>query len=164
LEPVGLRILLLVDLCILLLVDLRQGKVLLSEYITLLQSSAAQLRCFLAKAGLLNFLSEKRFLCGNPRGHLQLLQNQPVDVLHRNAALFRRLLLDVAIGGTWVFLNKSLKGHGLVSSLASQSPFSSQEFAEGQVLCLVQEAKDGRPVVAEAVGDDFHRDSLLSPG
>jgi hypothetical protein len=116
---------------------------------------------------LLHFLSVKRLLCDNPGGHLQLLQNQPVDVLHRNATHFLHLLLDLTGGGTGVFLNKLLKDlEGMAWYLLwpSRALFPLRNLQRGQVPCCVEEAKDGGLVAAKAVGNDVHRDSLLSPG
>jgi hypothetical protein len=63
--------------------------------------------------------------------------------------LFRHLLLDVTGSGTGVFLNKSLKDlEGMAWYLLwhSRALFPLRNLPMGQVLCLVQKAKDGGPV------------------
>ncbi len=74
-----------------------------------------------------------------------------VSVSHRNAAHFRHLLLYVAGGSQGVFLDKSLKDlEGMAWDLfwPSRALFPLRNLKRGEVLCLVQEAKDGGPVAA----------------
>jgi hypothetical protein len=113
-----------------------------------------------------SFSQREEVLCSNPGG-LQLLQNQPVDVSHRNEAHFWHLLLDVASSGTGVFLNKSFKdleGIALYLLWPSRALFPPKNLQGAGSSLPCSEAKDGELVVAKAVGKDVHRDSLLLPG
>ncbi len=65
----------------------------------------------LAKASILAFIffCEEMFLSGYSGPIIKLVDNEPVDMFHRNHGHLRHLFFDVASSGTQNFLHKSFQ-------------------------------------------------------